>query len=94
VAVELREITKETVRAICNLDVAGDQRGFVAPNALSIAQAHFEPKHWMRAIYADDEPVGFILTDEDPTKGRIISGGSWSPRSTSARALAVARWGC
>jgi diamine N-acetyltransferase len=69
VAVELREITKETVRAICNLDVADDQRGFVAPNALSIAQAHFEPKHWMRAIYADDEPAGFILTDEDPTNG-------------------------
>ena len=68
-AVELREITKETVRAICNLDVADDQREFVAPNALSIAQAHFEPKQWMRAIYVDDKPVGFILTDEDPTKG-------------------------
>ena len=60
--VELREITKETVRAICNLEVAGEQRGYVAPNAVSIAEAHFEPKHWMRAIYVDGEPVGFVLT--------------------------------
>jgi diamine N-acetyltransferase len=99
VAVELREITKETVRAICNLDVAGDQRGFVAPNALSIAQAHFEPKHWMRAIYADDEPVGFILTDEDPTEGayylwRFMVAAQHQRRGIGRRAmgLLIDRW--
>ena len=64
--VELREITRDTVRAICKLDVADDQRGFVAPNAISIAEAHYEPKHWMRAIYVDGEPAGFVLTYEDP----------------------------
>ena len=53
VDVELREITSETVRAICELEVAVDQRSFVAPNAVSIAEAHFTPGHWMRAIYAD-----------------------------------------
>jgi diamine N-acetyltransferase len=68
--VELREITKDTVRAICKLDIADDQRGFVAPNVLSIAEAHFEPKHWMRAIYAEAEPAGFLLTVEDPAEGR------------------------
>lgn len=67
--VELREITQETVRTICSLEVAGDQRGFVAPNALSIAEAHFVPTHWMRAIYADEEPAGFVLTHEDPAEG-------------------------
>jgi diamine N-acetyltransferase len=66
VDVELREITRDTVRAICKLEVADDQRGFVAPNAISIAEAHYEPKHWLRAIYADDEPVGLVLTYEDP----------------------------
>jgi diamine N-acetyltransferase len=50
--VELREITSETVRAICELEVTPDQRSFVAPNAVSIAEAHFTPGHWMRAIYA------------------------------------------
>jgi diamine N-acetyltransferase len=66
VHVELREITGETVRAICNLEVSEDQRGYVAPNAVSIAEAHFQPKSWFRAIYADDEPAGFVLTFEDP----------------------------
>ena len=70
-AVEPRKITKETVRAICDLKVADEQRGFVAQNALSIAEAHFVPTHWMRAIYADEEPAGFILTHEDPAEERI-----------------------
>jgi hypothetical protein len=64
--VELREITQDTVRAICSLEVAGDQHGFVAPNAVSIAEAHYAPKHWLRAIYADGEPAGLVLTHEDP----------------------------
>jgi diamine N-acetyltransferase len=68
--VELREITSETVLAICNLEVAEDQREFVAPNAISIAEAHFVPTHWMRAIYADDEPAGFVLTYELPDESR------------------------
>jgi diamine N-acetyltransferase len=64
--VELREITADTVRAICKLEVADDQRGFVAPNAISIAEAHFTPQHWMRAVYAGGEPAGFVLTYEEP----------------------------
>ena len=65
-SVELREITGETVRAICKLEVSENQRGYVAPNAESIAEAHFQPKSWFRAIYADDRPAGFVLTYEDP----------------------------
>jgi diamine N-acetyltransferase len=68
VQVDLREITFETVRAICDLTVPTEQREFVAPNALSIAEAHFVPTHWMRAIYADTEPAGFLLTYEDPSQ--------------------------
>jgi diamine N-acetyltransferase len=66
--VTLREITAETVRAICALEVHPDQRGFVAPNAVSIAQAHFEPKAWFRAVYAGDEPVGFVMLHQDTDK--------------------------
>ncbi len=68
VDVTLREITKETVRAITSLEVAESQRGFVANNAVSIAQAHFEPNAWFRAVYAADEPVGFVMTYEDTEK--------------------------
>jgi diamine N-acetyltransferase len=63
--VTLREITAETVRAVCSLEVLPEQRGFVAPNAVSIAQAHFEPKAWFRAVYAGDTPVGFVMLEED-----------------------------
>ncbi len=63
--VELREITSETVRAICRLVVAPAQRGFVAPNAISLAEALFEPKAWYRAIYAGDTPVGFAMLSID-----------------------------
>lgn len=66
--VTLREITAETVRAIISLDVAPSQAGCVAPNAVSIAQAYFEPKAWFRAIYAGDDPVGFIMLFDDADK--------------------------
>lgn len=63
--ITLREITADTVRAICALEVAPEQRGYVAPNAVSIAQAHFEPRAWLRAIYAGEEPVGFAMLWEN-----------------------------
>lgn len=66
--VSLREITAETVRAICRLAVNGAQTKFVAPNAVSIAQAYFEPKAWFRAVYAGDEPVGFAMIEDDREK--------------------------
>ena len=68
--VTLREITADTVRAICKLETAPGQDRFVAPNAVSIAQAHFEPKAWFRAIYAGDEPVGFVMLYDDPDEAR------------------------
>lgn len=62
--VSLREITEDTVRAVCALDVAPGQERFVAPNALSIAQAYFSKEAWFRAIYADETPVGFVMLDD------------------------------
>jgi diamine N-acetyltransferase len=62
----LREVTADTVRTICNLSVHPEQRGFVAPNAVSIAQAHFHDFAWFRAIYAGDEPVGFLMLSDRP----------------------------
>lgn len=59
--VSLREITAGTVRAICDLEPHEAQSQFVAPNAVSIAQAHFNPAAVFRAVYADEEPVGFIM---------------------------------
>ncbi len=62
--ISLREITAQTVRIISLLDVAPGQDGLVAPNAFSIAQAHFHPEAWIRAIYADEIPVGFVMLED------------------------------
>ena len=62
--VSLREVTKDTVRRVSLLDVGPGQDGLVAPNAFSIAQAHFHPEAWFRAIYADNEPVGFAMLED------------------------------
>jgi diamine N-acetyltransferase len=72
--VSLREITAETVRDICKLEVGPEQHGLVAPNAVSIAQAYFEPAAWFRAVYAGDTPVGFAML-YDPTRAREPEGG-------------------
>jgi diamine N-acetyltransferase len=61
----LREITSETVRLITALDIAPEQQGFVQPNAVSIAEAFFEPRAWFRAIYLGEEPAGFVMVLRD-----------------------------
>jgi diamine N-acetyltransferase len=49
------------------LSVAPEQARFVASNAVSIAQAHFQPDvAWFRAIYAEDTAVGFLMLHDDP----------------------------
>ena len=67
--VSLRKVTGKTVRAICNLSVSDSQKQFVAPNAVSIAQAYFCRNAWFRAIYAGETPVGFVMLHENPKRG-------------------------
>lgn len=66
--ITLREVTEATVREICDLEVSPAQREFVAPNGTSIAQAHFSDKAWFRGIYEGDNPVGFLMLEDDPAK--------------------------
>ena len=66
--VTLREITEDTVRTICDLSVRDEQRKFVAPNAVSIAQAYFSKHAWFRAIYAEEIPIGFLMLEDQPEK--------------------------
>jgi diamine N-acetyltransferase len=67
-SISLREITGETVRDICRLSdtLTPPRKYMVAPNAVSIAQAHFEPHAWFRAIYAGEAPVGFAMLYDNP----------------------------
>jgi diamine N-acetyltransferase len=92
--VDLREVSGETVREICALQVAPDQRRFVAPNAISFAEALFAPRAWYRAIYADGQPVGFaMLSIETETREyslwRFMIDGSFQGRGYGRAALGL-----
>jgi len=68
--VELREITADTVRAVCRLSVGPGQDAFVAPNAVSLAQALFHPEAWYRAIYADGDLAGFVMLEDEAQRAQ------------------------
>lgn len=64
--VSLREITSDTLYSIIKLKVKPEQEQFVANNSNSIAEAYFEPKAWIRAIYSGETPVGFLMLFDNP----------------------------
>ena len=62
--IHFMRITATTLNQICNLSktLSPTHRKMVADNVHSIAEAHFSPSAWFRAIYADETPIGFIMT--------------------------------
>jgi diamine N-acetyltransferase len=68
--ISLREVSRDTVRVICDLSVSKSQEQFVAPNSVSIAEAYFTKEAWFRAVYAGETPVGFVMLWENPTEGK------------------------
>ena len=64
--VSLREVTQESLFEVLALEVAPEQRDYVSANAKSIAEAHFEPRAWFRAIAAGEQLVGFAMVYRDP----------------------------
>lgn len=77
--VSLADVTRDSVGAILDLKLSPEQRRFVASNAVSIAQAHFEKGAWFRAIEADGTPVGFVML-LDPTIPGAIGKDDFQPR--------------
>ena len=62
-AVSLRPVTRQNVRAVCELELSEGQRQLVAPAAYTVAEGHYEPGALLRAIYAGDRPVGVLLVE-------------------------------
>ncbi len=60
-AFEVREVGKDDLRALIKLNVNPSQTAFVAPNAVSLAQAAYEPLGRPLGLYARGEAVGFLL---------------------------------
>ena len=61
--VHFKRVDAKNVLEICQLSdtLSEDQRRAVADNAVSIAQGHCSDNAWMRAIYLDNTPIGFIM---------------------------------
>jgi diamine N-acetyltransferase len=71
VLVTLREITPANEAVVRALKVAPGQEDFVAPveTSLEEAAAYPEARPWFRAIYAGEEPVGFVMLSYDVPPG-------------------------
>ena len=69
--VTLREIAAEDREAVAALAVRPDQVRFVAPNRSSFRLAEEEPEGhpWLRAVYAGDHLVGFVMLSDDVAPG-------------------------
>ena len=68
-AVTLREIVDGNRDAVLGLRVAPGQERFVSSvrDALLDAAEYPHAKPWWRAVYSDDEPVGFVMLSWDVT---------------------------
>jgi diamine N-acetyltransferase len=77
--VTLREISGANRESVLGLRVATEQQRFVGSVAQALAEAaeYPEAKPWYRAVYAGDEPVGFVMLSWDvpPRPPEII--GPW-----------------
>jgi diamine N-acetyltransferase len=75
--IQLRPVTRQNFVDVADLRLLDHQRDYVASNAFSIAQAAFCPEMQARAIYAGDEPVGFLLYADLEGEGKPGEFGVW-----------------
>ncbi|HVM86079.1 MAG TPA: GNAT family N-acetyltransferase, partial [Candidatus Binatia bacterium] len=73
VPLTLEVITADTVLAITELAVSPRQEAYVASNAVSLAEAHFNPGAWFRAVCHVGKPVGFVMLFDPTRPGAIAS---------------------
>lgn len=71
-SVSLRPVTRENVRAVCDLRVVESQRDLVAPAAFTVAEAHYEPAAVLRAVHLDAVPVGVLLVEVDSGTPHLV----------------------
>src|SRR5262249_24141310 len=78
-AIELRELTDQNRETVFALRIAPSQEGYVNTVADCLVEAEKTPEGnpWYRAIYADDEAVGFVMLSWNvtPDPPRIV--GPW-----------------
>jgi diamine N-acetyltransferase len=68
-SIELRKISRDNLFECIGLHTNEEQKGFVAANVVSIAQAYVEPTWVPLAIYAHDTMVGFVMYGRETETG-------------------------
>ena len=65
--VTLREINEENLQAVVALRTTPAQERFVSTVAYSLQEAERHPNEhpWLRAVYAGEQPVGFVMVAWD-----------------------------
>lgn len=59
--ITLREINKANWRQVTDLRVQESQEGSVNINTLSLVESYYSEDAWVRAIYAEETVVGFLM---------------------------------
>ena len=59
--ISLRPVTAENFEDVVSLPLLAHQRAYLASNAYSIAEASFFPYLVTRAVYAGEQPIGFMM---------------------------------
>jgi diamine N-acetyltransferase len=59
--VKIVELSAENWYDCCELEVSSEQKQFIEPNAISIAQSKFESTLKPYAIYFEEKVVGFLM---------------------------------
>jgi len=92
--ITLQEVSQKTLFGIMMLSetLSDPKCYFVAPNVVSIAQAHFADNAWFRAIYTGRTPVGFVMLaiDEDKAEDfvwRFMIGEPYHGRGYGRKAM-------
>jgi hypothetical protein len=86
--ISLRPVTRENVRAVCELEVGEDQRRLVAPAAVTVAESQYYDGSLLRAICAGETPVGVLWVDrsrEPPYLSPTPAASRAASRCSSAR---------
>ncbi|MFJ7733186.1 GNAT family N-acetyltransferase [Lysinibacillus sp. NPDC097231] len=60
-AVRIEEVNTENWYDCCLLEISKEQRNYIEPNSISIAQSKFETTLKPYAIYFEDKVVGFLM---------------------------------
>ena len=92
--ISLRPIVKENYEAVRDLELSEDQQSHLDSNIESILESKFDEVLETRAIYLDDDPVGFLLWHPDvdgaAMSWRFMIDGRHQNRGIGRAALALA----